>query len=43
LATNPFLRCRAAPVVDAAERHAGHALAGPAEVFAAIRRWKDTF
>jgi hydroxyacylglutathione hydrolase len=43
LATNPFLRCRAPSVVQAAERRAGHALAGPAEVFAEIRRWKDTF
>jgi hydroxyacylglutathione hydrolase len=41
LATNPFLRCDQAPVVQAAERRAGRELAGPAEVFGVIRHWKD--
>jgi hydroxyacylglutathione hydrolase len=41
LATNPFMRCDQAPVVQAAERRAGRELAGPAEVFGVIRHWKD--
>lgn len=40
---NPFLRCREPAVIDAAERHAGHALNDAIEVFAVIRNWKDTF
>lgn len=40
---NPFLRCEAPAVVAAAERHAGHALPGPAAVFGALRAWKDQF
>lgn len=43
LATNPFLRCDVAEVVRAAERHAGRALAGPVEVFATLREWKNHF
>ena len=43
LATNPFLRCTQPEVVAAAERHAGHALAGPVEVFAEVRAWKNAF
>lgn len=39
--TNPFLRCDQPNIVSAATRFAGHALDGPAEVFAAIRRWRD--
>ncbi|HET9472072.1 MAG TPA: hydroxyacylglutathione hydrolase C-terminal domain-containing protein, partial [Usitatibacter sp.] len=42
-ATNPFLRCDEPQVKAAAERHAGHALAGPVEVFAEIRAWKNKF
>ena len=42
-ATNPFLRGAAAPVRAAAEVHAGRALVTPAEVFAVLRAWKDTF
>ncbi len=43
LATNPFLRCAEPEVVAAAGRHAGRALAGPVEVFAAVRAWKNGF
>jgi hydroxyacylglutathione hydrolase len=43
LATNPFLRCGEPAVVAAAERRAGRALAGPIEVFAEIREWKNAF
>jgi hydroxyacylglutathione hydrolase len=43
LDTNPFLRWDAAEVVAAAERRAGHKLAGPVEVFAQIREWKNNF
>lgn len=41
LATNPFLRVEAPEVVAAAGRRAGRRLAGPVEVFAAIREWKN--
>ncbi len=41
--TNPFLRCAEPDVAAAAARHAGHALAGPVDVFAEIRAWKNTF
>ena len=40
---NPFLRCREPGVRAAAERHAGHNLATPLDVFATVRRWKDGF
>ncbi|MDE2461550.1 MAG: hydroxyacylglutathione hydrolase [Gammaproteobacteria bacterium] len=40
---NPFLRCREAVVIEAAEKHAGHRLNDAIEVFAVIRSWKDTF
>ncbi|APV50557.1 hydroxyacylglutathione hydrolase [Betaproteobacteria bacterium GR16-43] len=43
LATNPFLRCSEPEVIASAERHAGRALAGPVEVFAEIRAWKNSF
>jgi len=39
-ATNPFLRCDQPVVIAAATAWAGHRLAGPAEVFAALRQWK---
>lgn len=42
-ATNPFLRCHVPEVIQQAERFAGRQLAGPVEVFAALRKWKDTF
>jgi hydroxyacylglutathione hydrolase len=40
--TNPFLRSHVPSLVRAAEAFAGHALSGPAEVFATVRYWKDT-
>jgi hydroxyacylglutathione hydrolase len=40
---NPFLRCDKPSVRAAAEAHAGHALEDPADVFAVLRAWKDTF
>lgn len=39
-ATNPFLRCDQPAVIEAASRHAGHALNDPVSVFAALRQWK---
>jgi hydroxyacylglutathione hydrolase len=41
--TNPFLRCTEPDVAAAAARHSGSRLAGPAEVFAALREWKNSF
>lgn len=41
LATNPFLRCEAPAVVDAARARSGSDLAPGAEVFAVLRHWKD--
>lgn len=41
--SNPFLRCHIAAVQKAAEAHGGKALQSPAEVFAALRQWKDNF
>jgi hydroxyacylglutathione hydrolase len=43
LATNPFLRCHEPGVVAAAQARAGRELAGPVEVFAEIRQWKNDF
>jgi hydroxyacylglutathione hydrolase len=40
--TNPFLRSEVTEIVRGAERFAGKTLAGPAEVFATVRHWKDT-
>lgn len=42
-ATNPFLRWDQGTAADNAAAHAGHALTTPAEVFAALRAWKDNF
>ncbi len=42
LETNPFLRTGEPGPIAAAERFAGRPLASHAEVFAALRRWKDT-
>ncbi len=39
--TNPFMRCNDASVIAAAEQKVGHALKPGAEVFRAIRDWKD--
>lgn len=41
LATNPFLRTSIPQVIAVAERHAGHPLQDPTEVFIALRNWKD--
>lgn len=43
LATNPFLRTSFPSVKAAAENYVGKTLAQPAQVFAALRRWKDEF
>jgi hydroxyacylglutathione hydrolase len=40
---NPFLRCDDPTVARAAEKHAGHSLKNPAEVFGVLRAWKDQF
>ena len=40
---NPFLRVHEAGVIAAVARHTGQAPASPAECFAALRRWKDSF
>jgi hydroxyacylglutathione hydrolase len=40
-ATNPFLRVGEPTVVAAAERWAGRPLPESAEVFRAVRTWKD--
>lgn len=42
-ATNPFLRCEETTVINAASQNAGKSLSKAAEVFAAIRQWKDNF
>lgn len=41
-ATNPFLRFDEPALVHAAEAFVGHPLRGGAEVFGAVRHWKDT-
>lgn len=40
-ATNPFLRCGEPEVIASADTFAGGAVAGPAQVFAALREWKN--
>jgi hydroxyacylglutathione hydrolase len=40
---NPFLRCTAETVKQAAEAHVGHTLDSTTAVFAAVRAWKDNF
>jgi hydroxyacylglutathione hydrolase len=42
LLTNPFLRTRVRTVAKAAEAAAGHSLRSSAEVFTALRQWKDS-
>jgi hydroxyacylglutathione hydrolase len=42
-ATNPFLRVDAPAVRAAIAGHAGHAVDGRVNAFAALRRWKDGF
>lgn len=41
--TNPFLRAEESSVITAAEKHIGHPLKKPVDVFACIRQWKDDF
>jgi hydroxyacylglutathione hydrolase len=41
LATNPFLRTGEPAVIAAAQAYAGRELSGHAEVFRALREWKD--
>lgn len=43
LATNPFLRATAPTVIAAASRYRGRPLSRPADVFAALREWKNNF
>lgn len=40
--TNPFLRSHVAELIHAAETFAGQPLKTPDEVFATVRRWKDS-
>lgn len=42
-AANPFLRCVQPAVVEAANKYLGGRVAAPAQVFAAIRAWKNAF
>jgi hydroxyacylglutathione hydrolase len=42
-ATNPFLRCREPAVVESANKYLGARIGDPAQVFAAIREWKNRF
>ena len=41
--TNPFLRCENAGVIESASNYVNQSLTVPAEVFAAIRNWKNNF
>ena len=43
LAANPFLRSAIVSVAESASRHAGQKLTAPVAVFAALRKWKDSF
>lgn len=43
LQTNPFLRCHLPSVQNKVEMYCGYPLADNAAIFAALRRWKDTF
>jgi hydroxyacylglutathione hydrolase len=42
-ATNVFLRCDQPAIIHAAEKYIGHTLHDPVEVFASLRKWKDTW
>jgi hydroxyacylglutathione hydrolase len=42
-ATNPFLRVTRPAVIESANKYLGARIAAPAEVFAALRRWKNEF
>lgn len=41
LATNPFLRTKVQTVIAAAQQYTGQTLATRAQVFRALREWKD--
>jgi hydroxyacylglutathione hydrolase len=41
--TNPFLRCLQPAVIASANKYLGARASDPAQVFAAIRQWKDRF
>jgi hydroxyacylglutathione hydrolase len=41
--TNPFLRCAQPAVIAAANKYLGARVAGPVQVFAAIRQWKNSY
>src|SRR5690606_38112643 len=43
LATNPFLRCHLACLVEAATRQAGSPVAPGLETFTVLRQWKNLF
>jgi hydroxyacylglutathione hydrolase len=43
LATNPFLRANLPALAASASAHAARTLRSPVEVFAELRRWKDSF
>ena len=43
LATNPFIRTNESAVIKSASHFAGRELSSRAEVFAALRKWKDDF
>ena len=42
-ANNPFLRCDQPEIISSVSNHINQALSDPAEVFAALRQWKNTF
>ena len=42
-ATNPFLRCTEPAVIESANKYLGSRIGQPAQVFAAIRDWKNRF
>lgn len=43
LATNPFLRCHEASLVQAARQHSGNHVAAGLETFTVLRQWKNVF
>lgn len=43
LETNPFLRWDSSAVIESAQKQAGRPLTSPADIFAALRGWKDNF
>lgn len=43
LQTNPFLRCDSLEIIQNVSRYAGRSLENPVEVFAELRKWKNSF